>query len=162
MSGIRLLRAKLHQVRVTHCQRDYVGSIAVDLDLMEHVGMLPLEEVDVVNLENGNRWSTYLLPAARGSLRVCPNGGGAMLCGPGDRLIIFSYAIVDNRELYGRPHVARVLVSDADNRLQALFDQVLEPSEGGLRYSVRGRRGELPDQPDLLLSADTHLHCEPS
>ncbi|KAA1249470.1 aspartate 1-decarboxylase [Mycobacterium simiae] len=161
MSGVKLLRAKLHQVRVTHSQRDYIGSIAVDLDLMEHVGMLPLEEVDIVNLENGHRWSTYLLPAARGSSRICPNGGGAMLCEPGDRLIIFSYAVLRSSELSSRPHVARVLVSDADNRLQTLFEQVLEPHAGGLRYSVRGRRGELPDQPDLLLGADTPLRCEP-
>ncbi|MBX9639120.1 MAG: aspartate 1-decarboxylase [Mycobacteriaceae bacterium] len=83
-----MLPAKLHQVRVTHCERDYVGSIAVDMELMEQVGMLPLKEVDVVNLENGNRWSTYVLPAARCSQRVCPNGGGAMLCEPDDRLLI--------------------------------------------------------------------------
>lgn len=160
MSRIRLLRAKLHQVRVTHCERDYVGSIGVDIDLMEQVGMLPLEQVDVVNLENGNRWSTYLLPAPRQSLRISPNGGGAMLCQTGDRLIIFSYATLKSSDLRRGSHVARVLVSGADNRPQSLFEQVLQPREGGLRYSVRARSGELPDQPDLLGYVDTQLFSE--
>ncbi|WP_373141032.1 aspartate 1-decarboxylase [Mycobacterium marinum] len=157
MSRIRLLRAKLHQVRVTHRERDYVGSIAVDVDLMEQVGMLPLEEVEVVNLENGNRWSTYLIPADRGSSRICPNGGGALLCEPGDRLIIFSYATVRSGALRRRPHVARVLLSDADNRVESLFEQVLEQDDDRLRYSVRGCYGDIPAQPDLLLRAEAQL-----
>ncbi|MDP7722429.1 aspartate 1-decarboxylase [Mycobacterium sp. TY814] len=154
MGSVRLLRAKLHQVRVTHCERDYVGSIAVDMDLMEQVGMLPLEEVDVVNLENGNRWSTYVLPAARGSLRVCPNGGGAMLCEPRDRLIIFSYALIAGAELRRGPHVARVLLADADNHPQALFEQILQQQEDGLSYRVRSVHGDVPIQPDLLLDTE--------
>lgn len=154
MGTVRLLRAKLHGVRVTDRQRDYVGSIAVDLDLMEQVGMLPLEEVDVVDLENGKRWSTYLLPARRGSGRVCPNGGGAVLCEAGDRLIIFSYVGRTGDELRRGAHVARVLLGGDDNRCRALFEQVLEPHEDGLRYRVRGLRGRVPDEPDLLLGAD--------
>lgn len=153
MGSVRLLRAKLHQVRVTHCERDYIGSIAVDIDLMEQVGMLPLEEVDVVDLENGNRWSTYVIPANRGSLRVCPNGGGAMLCEPGDRLIIFSYAVIASGELRCQPHAARVLLADANNHSQALFEQILAHQEDGLSYRVRSLHGDVPIQPDLLLDA---------
>ena len=89
MGTIRLMHAKLHQVRVSEANVDYVGSITIDRELIERVGILPLEEVDVVNLSNGKRFSTYVFPGQTGE--ICPNGGAALLCQPGDILIIYAY-----------------------------------------------------------------------
>jgi len=155
MGSIRLMRGKLHQVRVTQRRREYVGSIAVDVDLLDQVGMLPLEEVEVVNIDNGQRWSTYLLPAERGSREVCPNGGGALLCEPGHRLIIFCYELKALAELREAPHRARVLVLGEGNSSVSLFEQTLEPRGAGLVYSTRAISGELPQQPDILLGPQT-------
>ena len=91
MSQIKLMHAKLHRVRVTEANVNYVGSITIDRDLMDKVGILPLEEVDVINLANGKRWSTYAIAGEAGSGEICPNGGAALLCQPGDILIIIAY-----------------------------------------------------------------------
>jgi aspartate 1-decarboxylase len=151
MGSIRLMRAKLHQVRVTQRRLDYIGSIAIDVELLERVGLLPLEEVEVVNIDNGQRWSTYLLPAERGSCEVCPNGGGALLCEPGQRLIIFGYEVKQIDELRKVPHSAKILVAGSNNDCVSLFEQILEPHAGGLAYRTRARVGNLPDQPDIQL-----------
>ncbi|MEG4453281.1 aspartate 1-decarboxylase [Microcoleus sp. N9_A1] len=60
---------------MTDAKRDYVGSITIDQELLEKVGILPLEEVEIVNISNGNRWSTYALPGEAGTGCICPNGG---------------------------------------------------------------------------------------
>jgi aspartate 1-decarboxylase len=114
---LRLLRAKLHRARVTDARLDYVGSITIDATLLEAAGLLPLEEVDVVNVTTGGRWSTYVLPGPPGGGAVCPNGGGARLCAPGDVLVIFSYAHVPPAALGGEGHTARVIVLDEANRV---------------------------------------------
>ena len=88
---IKLMHAKLHHLHVTSTNLNYIGSIAIDEILLKKVGILPLQEVEVVNLNNGKRWSTYALPAKANSGIVAPNGGGALLCGAKDRLIVFSY-----------------------------------------------------------------------
>ncbi|MEO0846853.1 MAG: aspartate 1-decarboxylase, partial [Cyanobacteria bacterium J06648_1] len=72
MSQIKLMHAKLHRVRVTEANVNYVGSITIDRDLMDKVGILPLEEVDVIDLANGNRWSTYAIAGTPGSGEICP------------------------------------------------------------------------------------------
>jgi aspartate 1-decarboxylase len=87
MAKIRLMHAKLHRVKVTEANVNYVGSITIDRDLLDRVGLLPLEEVDIVNLNNGKRWSTYVIPGDVGSGQICPNGGAALLCQPGDLLM---------------------------------------------------------------------------
>ena len=80
MGTIRLMYAKLHRVRVTEANVNYVGSISIDPDLLEKVGILPLEEVHIINLNNGKRFSTYTIPGKSGSREICPNGGAALLC----------------------------------------------------------------------------------
>ena len=131
---LRLMRAKLHRVVVTHARQHYIGSITVDAALMELVGLLPLEEVDVVNVDNGQRWSTYVLPGERGSGTVAPNGGGALLCEPGQRLIIFAYAERSLDELRTQGHSAHVLVADAHNGVQQLMKQALVPGPDGFTF----------------------------
>ena len=128
MGTIRLMHAKLHRVQVTEANVNYVGSITIDKNLLEKVGILPLEEVDVINLNNGKRWSTYALPGKPGSGEICPNGGAALLCQPGDILIIYAYEERERSELMGSGHQAKVMVADANNNCQEFFLQTLVPN----------------------------------
>ncbi len=129
MGTIRLMHAKLHRVRVSEANVDYVGSITIDRELIERVGILPLEEVDVVNLSNGKRFSTYVFPGQTGE--ICPNGGAALLCQPGDILIIYAYEQRPRQEVLENGHLAKVLVADAENRCQQFFEQSLIPRGDG-------------------------------
>jgi len=125
MAIIKLLAGKLHRARVTNANIDYIGSIAIDSELLDKANILPMQEVEVVNVSNGNRWSTYALPGAPSSGEICPNGGGALLCEPGDILIIFSYTYVDPSELDNEGHIGITIVLDADNACTSIIKQKL-------------------------------------
>lgn len=127
MQTIRLMHAKLHRVRVTSANVDYIGSITIDQALMEKVGLLPLEEVDVVNLSNGKRWSTYAIPGTPGQGEICPNGGAALLCEAGDILIIYAYEQVERNKILQNGHLARVYIADEQNHCQQFIEQRLTP-----------------------------------
>ncbi len=129
MGTIRLMHAKLHRVQVTEANIDYVGSITIDPILLDKVGLLPLEEVDIVNLNNGNRFSTYVIPGEAGDGEICPNGGAALLCQPGDLLIIYAYENCDRQEILQRGHTARVIVADQHNKIKDFLIQTLVPCE---------------------------------
>ena len=135
MANIRLMHAKLHRVRVTEANVNYVGSITIDQDLMEQVGILPLEEVDIINLNNGKRWSTYALPGKAGGKGICPNGGAALLCQPGDILIIIAYEERDRAEVLHQGHQAKVLVADEHNRCQEFLVQTLTPDRDQVKFN---------------------------
>lgn len=137
MTKIRLMHGKLHRVRVTSANVDYVGSISIDPDLMEKVGILPLEELDIVNLNNAQRWSTYAIPGKRGSREICPNGGAALLCKEGDILIIYAYEECDRTLLMKEGHKAKVLVADENNSIADFFEQTLTPDNGKLHFTER-------------------------
>ncbi|MBE9168343.1 aspartate 1-decarboxylase [Pleurocapsales cyanobacterium LEGE 06147] len=134
MAQIRLMHAKLHRVKVTEANVNYVGSITIDRDLMEKVGILPLEEVDVINLNNGKRWSTYAIPGEAGKGDICPNGGAALLCQPGDILIIIAYEQRDRAEILLDGHQAKVLVADEHNCCQDFLYQTLTPNQDKLEF----------------------------
>jgi aspartate 1-decarboxylase len=131
------MHAKLHRVRVTSANVDYVGSISIDPELMEKVGILPLEEVEIVNLNNANRWSTYAIPGVRGSKEVCPNGGAALLCEVGDILIIYAYEQCDRHKIILTGHSAKVIVGDEENNIADFFEQSLTPNNGQLKFIER-------------------------
>lgn len=135
MSQIKLMSGKLHRITVTESNHDYVGSITIDSQMLSAVGILPLEEVEVVNINNGERWSTYVLPGEPGLRRVCPNGGGALLCKEGDILIVWANEIVDRREVLQKGHSARVFVSDKENRCEQLLHQTLDTKSDFLEFS---------------------------
>ena len=137
MNTIRLMHAKLHRVRVTSANVDYVGSISIDPDLMEKVGILPLEEVDIVNLNNAERWSTYAIPGTRGSKEICPNGGAALLCEVGDILIIYAYEQCDRHKIMVTGHNSKVIVGDEENNIADFFEQSLIPNNGKLDFIER-------------------------
>ncbi len=128
MSKIKLMHAKLHRVRVTEANTEYVGSITIDRHLMDKVGILPLEEVNVWNVTNGNRLSTYVLPGEPGSGVICLNGAAALLCNVKDTLIIVSYEERDRNEVLREGHDARVIIADEDNRVIDYLCQQLIPA----------------------------------
>ena len=136
MTQIKLMHAKLHRVRVTEANVNYVGSITIDKDLMDKVGILPLEEVDVINLENGKRWSTYAIAGEAGSGEICPNGGAALLCEPGDLLIIIAYEYRDRAEVMAKGHQAKVMIADSDNHCGEFIEQNLESQGDRLEFQV--------------------------
>jgi len=102
-----LMHAKLHGARVTEANLDYRGSITIDRDLIEAVGMLPHEKVQIVNKQNGARLETYVIegPAGSGCIRI--NGAAARLVSVGDEVLIIAYGAFTEQEARGhRPKVA--------------------------------------------------------
>lgn len=110
-----MMTAKLHKATVTEANLHYVGSVTIDAYLLEQVGILPNERVQIVNIHNGARLETYVIPGERGSGTVCLNGAAARLVQPGDRVIIIAYGLMDEGEV--RDHVPRVAVLDEHNRI---------------------------------------------
>ena len=95
---IQVIKSKIHRVTVTRANLDYIGSITVDRSLMEAAGLFEGEKVSVVNVTNGNRVETYVIPGEEGSGRIELNGAAAHLFAEGDIVIIMSYAIVTPEE----------------------------------------------------------------
>ena len=88
---IEVMRAKLHRITVTQADLNYIGSITLDLDLIEAAGLVAGEKVQVVNCNNGERLETYVIEGARGSGEVCLNGPAARRCQLGDIVIVIAY-----------------------------------------------------------------------
>jgi aspartate 1-decarboxylase len=118
-----MLKSKIHRATVTDANVDYVGSITIDTDLMKAADILPYEKVHVVDIDNGARLETYAIEGAAGSGVIEMNGAAARLVAKGDRVIIMSYAQVDEAEARRlRPSV--VLVDDR-NRPTSIGDEIL-------------------------------------
>ena len=88
---VTLMRAKLHRATVTQADLDYEGSISIDRDLLERSGILPHEQVDVLNINTGARFTTYAIEAPRGSRTIGVNGAAARLVQAGDKVIVVTY-----------------------------------------------------------------------
>lgn len=95
---IEVLKSKIHRVTVTEAYLHYMGSITIDEDLMEAAGLIENEKVQVVNINNGERLSTYVIKGKRGSGVICMNGPAARKAQVGDVVIIISYALMDFEE----------------------------------------------------------------
>ena len=95
---VEMMHAKLHRARVTEANLNYVGSITIDQNWMDEVGILPNEKVQVVNVTNGERLETYAIPGPRDSGIVCMNGAAARLAAVGDVVIIIAYSAMDYQE----------------------------------------------------------------
>lgn len=89
---IEILKSKIHRVKITQSELHYIGSITLDLDLIEGANLIPNEKVTVVNINNGSRLETYVIAGERGSGVACMNGPAARQCQVGDYVIVFSYA----------------------------------------------------------------------
>ena len=95
---IEVLKSKIHRVTITEANLNYVGSIAIDEDLMEAANVIENEKVQVVNINNGERFDTYVICGERGSGTICLNGAAARLVQPDDIVIIMAYAQMDAQE----------------------------------------------------------------
>lgn len=91
---IKMLKAKIHRATVTQAELDYVGSITVDMDLLEQAGILEYEKVQIVDVNNGSRFETYTIAGERGSGVMCLNGAAARMVQTGDKIILMAYAQV--------------------------------------------------------------------
>lgn len=110
-----MLLGKIHRATVTDADLHYVGSLTVDQDLLDAADLLPGQQVDVVDVSNGSRLSTYVIPGERGSGVLCINGAAAHHVHPGDTVIVIAYGLLDDAEARTRtPHVVFV---DAENRI---------------------------------------------
>ncbi|MFO7619713.1 MAG: aspartate 1-decarboxylase [Bacteroidales bacterium] len=95
---VEILKSKIHRVSVTESNLNYVGSIAIDQDLMDAANIIENEKVQVLNLNNGERFETYVIKGLRGSGEICLNGAAARKVLVGDILLIMSYASMDFEE----------------------------------------------------------------
>ena len=96
---VTMLKAKLHQARVTHAELEYEGSCAIDGRLLDTAGIREYEQIHIYNLNNGERFVTYAIRAEDGSGVISVNGAAAHKANPGDRVIICAYASLDEQEL---------------------------------------------------------------
>ncbi|WP_163537634.1 aspartate 1-decarboxylase [Gracilibacillus sp. YIM 98692] len=116
-----MMKSKIHRARVTEANLNYVGSITIDEAILEKVGILPHEKVQIVNNNNGARLETYVIPGKRNSKVFCLNGAAARLVQPEDVIIVVSYAMVSDEELVNfKPKVA---IMDEDNNVKQILEQ---------------------------------------
>jgi aspartate 1-decarboxylase len=94
-----MLKSKIHRATITDANVDYIGSITIDVELMERADILENEKVQVVNIDNGVRLETYAIKGKRGSGVICLNGAAAKLMKKGELVIILSYAVATREEL---------------------------------------------------------------
>lgn len=116
-----MMNGKIHRARVTEANLNYVGSITIDSDILDAVGMLPNEKVQIVNNNNGARFETYIIPGQRGSKVICVNGAAARLVQEGDVVIIISYALVAEEKLSS--HQPKVAIMDENNEIVELLHE---------------------------------------
>jgi aspartate 1-decarboxylase len=131
-----MMKSKIHRATVTQADLDYVGSVTLDAALMEAADLLEGEQVAIVDITNGARIETYVIPGARGSGVIGINGAAAHLVHPGDLVIIMSYAVLSDAE--ARALQPRVVHVDDKNRIVKLGNDAAEPVPGS-----RQKRGNL-------------------
>lgn len=121
-----LLLAKIHNCTLTATHLNYVGSISIDQVLLEAAGILPFEQVQVVNITNGQRLITYAIPAPAQSGAIELNGAAARLGATGDRVIIMTYGLLTAAEI--ATHAPQVVLVNAENRLLEVrrYDDLLQ------------------------------------
>jgi len=121
---LTLLKGKIHRATVTQCDLNYEGSISVVGVSLKRTAILPYEQVDVLNINNGERFTTYAIPAAAGSGVVGINGAAARLAQKGDIVIIVAYVRMEEAE--AKTFQPRVLLVDSNNKPQAPALRILE------------------------------------
>ena len=123
-----MLKSKIHRAKVTEAVLHYEGSITIDKTLMEAAGLIEYEQVHIYNIDNGNRFSTYVIRGERDSGVICVNGAAARKVSKGDLLIIANYAAYDEKELADfRPTMVYV---DGMNRITSVKRKVESESQG--------------------------------
>lgn len=115
-----MMNSKIHRAVVTEADLNYIGSVTIDRDIMDAVGILANEKVAIVNNNNGARLETYVIEGERGSGVICLNGAAARLVQKGDVIIIMSYVFVSNEE--AQTHRPKVAIMNPDNTIQEILD----------------------------------------
>lgn len=134
-----MLKSKIHRATVTHADLHYVGSVTVDENLLDAADIIPGEQVAIVDVTNGARLETYVIPGERGSGVLGINGAAAHLVHPGDLVILISYGLMDETE--AKSYLPKVVHVDAGNRLISVDHDPAAPPEGAstLRHGSRQR-----------------------
>lgn len=114
-----MMNGKIHRARVTEANLNYIGSITIDEDILNAVGIIPNEKVQVVNNNNGARFETYVIAGERGSGVICLNGAAARHVQQGDIVIIISYVLVANAQINN--HQPKVAIMDENNQIVELL-----------------------------------------
>jgi aspartate 1-decarboxylase len=109
-------KSKIHRAKVTEADLNYEGSVTIDSDLMDAADILPNEQVQVLNVMNGERFDTYAIRGPRGSGTICLNGPAARLAHVGDLVIILTYATMEREELL--KHAPKIVMVDERNRIR--------------------------------------------
>ena len=112
---VTMLKGKIHRVRVKQAALDYVGSITIDEDLMDAAGILEYEKVQIVDIDNGNRFETYTIAGERGSGMICLNGAAARCVSVDDLIIIMAYVNMTPEE--AKVHPPKVVLVDKENKI---------------------------------------------
>jgi len=123
-----MLKSKIHRATVTQADLHYVGSVTIDEDLLDAADLIPGEQVAIVDVTNGARLETYVIPGRRGSGVIGINGAAARLVHPGDLVILISYGVMD--EETARTYEPRVVHVNADNRMIELGSDPAEVVPG--------------------------------
>jgi aspartate 1-decarboxylase len=110
---LSMLKSKIHRAAVTGANINYNGSIGIDEEFLERVSLYENERVEVYNITNGSRLSTYIIKEPRGSKSIILNGAAARLAHTGDRIIIAAYAYIDEKDV--EKHKPKVLILDENN-----------------------------------------------
>ena len=116
-----MFKSKIHRVKVTEANIDYEGSVTIDQDLMDAANMLPYEKIHIWDIDNGARLISYTLPGPRSSGTVCMNGAAARLVKPGDRVIMATFAEMEEEE--AQNHKPVVVLVDKNNKLKTSSHQ---------------------------------------
>jgi aspartate 1-decarboxylase len=123
-----MMKSKIHRATVTQADLHYVGSIAIDADLLDAADLIEGEQVTIADITNGARLETYVIPGPRGSGMISINGAAAHLVNAGDLVIIMSYALMDDAE--ARALKPRIVHVDEHNRVVKLGNDASEPVPG--------------------------------
>ncbi|KAB2489814.1 aspartate 1-decarboxylase [Priestia endophytica] len=116
---LTLMKSKIHRATVTEANLNYVGSVTIDEEILESVGLLPNEKVQVVNINNGERIETYAIKGEKGSGVICLNGAAARLFQPGDLVIIIGYADMEEEE--AKVHKPKVAIMGENNVIEEMI-----------------------------------------
>ncbi len=118
--NITMLYSKLHRATVTDANLNYVGSITIDQDLLDAAKMRVGQKIDIVNINNGERFSTYIISGERGEGDICLNGAAARKVHKGDKIIIIAYATMS--EVEADSHRPKIVILDDENGIAQAFE----------------------------------------
>lgn len=120
---VSMLKAKIHQATVTEANLYYVGSITIDGEILDKLGLHEYEQVHVVNINNGSRIETYIIRGREGSGVFCLNGAAARFFYEGDKIIVMSYCQIENIE--AKKHAPKIAFMNENNQVASIVDHEL-------------------------------------